>query len=327
MKIDVGDGTLRDALSVRAIPYVAGWDDEFSVPPWSLAIRLQTNINLHAWDIAAFRLLDGKPVEVQPRQWVMVATQLAGFSEKLHRLFPRDEHQKPSNEGVAEWQSQAVEKLPARAFVWLDEFKAEYRGWFGRKFKSIPNLVIPEFDLAPLLSEEVRKMVLEGFEQATPAEDQSAQNLLDERDQLNADIKRWEAKDESVPSEALIKEKELKRLHARLSEVAEKIRDLRGDYLEQKSKVVALIPADDGWKLNAQNLAREIIKRQKTKDLYPNLIDIADEIARKFREDGICGKSGTPLSGETIKRHALKGINSAKAKRLSMTNTSGKRGK
>jgi len=37
--------------------------------------------------------------------------------------------------------------------------------------------------------------------------------------------------------------------------------------------------------------------------------------------------SGKPLTGETIKRHALKGISSANVKQLSTSNTSGKRGK
>lgn len=243
--IDVGDGTLREALPVRAIPYATGWDGDFGVPPWEVAIRLQTNINLHAWDISAFRVLDGKPVAVQPIQWVMVSTQLSGLSEKLHRLFPRNEHFKPSAEGVAKWQSEAAEKLPARAFVWLDELKAEYRGWLGTKFKSRPNLAIPEFDLMPLLSEQVIKMVLEGFEQATPAEHQTAQSLLDERDKLKADIRRWAAKDESQPSETLIKEKEVGRLRARLVVIEEMIRVKRGDESESKSEIIADISLQD----------------------------------------------------------------------------------
>jgi hypothetical protein len=181
----------------------------------------------------------------------------------------------------------------------------------------------------PFMLPELCAVVMEGFEQATPAEHQTAQSLIDERDELKANIKRWEAKDDSLPSETLIKEKELERLRARLAEVEEKIRDLRGDDLEPKPKIVVPIAflVDDAWKLKAQNQAREIIKRQKAKDLYPNRIDIADEIANEFRKKGIFGTSGKPLTGETIKRHALKGISSAKAKQLSTAITSGKRGK
>lgn len=70
------------------------------------------------------------------------------------------------------------------------------------------------------------------LEQPLLAEHQSVQSLLDERDKVKADIKRWEAKDERQPSETLIKEKELEKLRARLAELEKKIRVLRGDYLD-----------------------------------------------------------------------------------------------
>ena len=255
VQIDVGDGTLREALPVRAIPYVTGWDGDFGVPPWEVAIRLQTNINLHAWDISAYRVLDGKPVAVQPRQWVMVEAQLAGYSEKLHRLYPRNEHLKPSAEGVAEWQSEAAEKLPARAFVWLDEFKAEYRGWLGSKFKSRPNLVIPEFDLTPLLSEEVRKMVLEGFEQPKQEELAVVDKLFDKIEKLKTDIDDWKSTDHSKTADRLILKQQLEPLQYRLAELEEKKRVLRGDLSESKSEIVADISLQDieTWDSLAQN--------------------------------------------------------------------------
>lgn len=78
------------------------------------------------------------------------------------------------------------------------------------------------------------------------------------------------------------------------------------------------------WKAKAQSRAAEIISRQKELDLYPNQQDIADEIAREFRLDGVVGADGKPLSGSTIKRHALGGISSAQSRQLS---TSIRRGK
>jgi hypothetical protein len=83
----------------------------------------------------------------------------------------------------------------------------------------------------------------------------------------------------------------------------------------------------DSWKDKARVRAAEIIERQRARDLYPNRIDIAEDIAKEFRKEGIFGVSGKPLTGETIKRHALKGISSANVKQLSTSNTSGKRGK
>ena len=84
--------------------------------------------------------------------------------------------------------------------------------------------------------------------------------------------------------------------------------------------------ADDGeaWKAKARERADEIIKRQRAKDLHPSQEDIADEIAREFRADGVMGAGGKPLTGAYIKRHALKGISSAQNRQLS---TSIRRGK
>ena len=74
----------------------------------------------------------------------------------------------------------------------------------------------------------------------------------------------------------------------------------------------------------ARTRAAEIIKRQHARDLYPQQIDIADEIARDFRRDGVMGVDGKPLSGAYIKRHALRGITSAKGKQLSTLIRGGK---
>ena len=75
--------------------------------------------------------------------------------------------------------------------------------------------------------------------------------------------------------------------------------------------------ADDSWKQRACACAAEIIEREHARDLYPNQQNIADEIAKRFRRDGVMGADGKPLSGATIKRHALCGVSSAQNKRLS----------
>lgn len=78
------------------------------------------------------------------------------------------------------------------------------------------------------------------------------------------------------------------------------------------------------WMELAKSRAREIIARQSAKDLFPNQKDIADEIAREFRTAGTVGADGKPLSGATIKRHALKGISSATGKQQSTSIGRGK---
>ncbi len=81
-----------------------------------------------------------------------------------------------------------------------------------------------------------------------------------------------------------------------------------------------------GWKKKAKDLAYKIIKRQKTKDLYPSQDHIAEEIAKEFRNAApkVVGASGKPLTWRYIKRHALKGISSEQGKQLSTTTRRGK---
>jgi hypothetical protein len=81
---------------------------------------------------------------------------------------------------------------------------------------------------------------------------------------------------------------------------------------------------DAPWKEQARTRAYEIIKRDKEKDLYPSQENIADEIAKQFRKDGLKGSNGKPLTGSYIKRHALKGISSAQSKRVSTVTHRGK---
>ena len=76
------------------------------------------------------------------------------------------------------------------------------------------------------------------------------------------------------------------------------------------------MPAPEWHKL-ARKQAKQIIDRQRAKDLYPSQTDIADEIARTFRTDGIVGEGGKPLAGAYIKRHALKGVSSEQGRQLS----------
>lgn len=81
---------------------------------------------------------------------------------------------------------------------------------------------------------------------------------------------------------------------------------------------------DDAWKSKARKRAGEIIERQLAQDLYPSQQAIADEIARDFRNDDVKGADGKPLAGSYIKRHALKGISSARDRQLSMKKRRGK---
>lgn len=90
-----------------------------------------------------------------------------------------------------------------------------------------------------------------------------------------------------------------------------------GDAQSQDAKPAMV--SDGEWVTQAQTRAREIVKESRECDRYPSQENIGDTIAAEFRKAGIVGSDGKPLSGATIKRHALKGISSASGKQLSTT--------
>lgn len=65
------------------------------------------------------------------------------------------------------------------------------------------------------------------------------------------------------------------------------------------------------WLDKVREMAVAIIERDRMNDLFPSQVNIADEIARKLRDQNFVGPGGKPLSGSYIKRHGLNGISSA----------------
>lgn len=81
-----------------------------------------------------------------------------------------------------------------------------------------------------------------------------------------------------------------------------------------KAAVEAVGAPPDTWHGPAREKAQAFIRSQAQRDLYPSQEDIAEEVAKQFRTEGVMGGDGKPLSAGTIKRHALKGITSAQKK-------------
>ena len=110
-----------------------------------------------------------------------------------------------------------------------------------------------------------------------------------------------------------------------MSGVALRINQLRNP-IHGTSAVVAFDHGFNGMVSGGED-ARAIIERQAERDLYPSQIDIADEVAKVLREKKTFGPGGKPLTGATIKRHALKGISSATNETRSIGIHRGKQGK
>lgn len=87
-----------------------------------------------------------------------------------------------------------------------------------------------------------------------------------------------------------------------------------------------LAAVDDEWKQQAREAARAFIKREADQDRYPPQLAVADHVAADFRTRGIVGAAGKPLTGATLKRHALRGISSATKQAQSTVRKRGKWG-
>ena len=150
----------HEALPVRAIPYVTGWY-RFTpdVVAWYLA---QDPARFTEWDtpLTAYRLHDGVPKAIDPREWNSVVTRLEGLDGETRA--------RPEAQGYALWREQSASMLPSGVFVWLDEFEQIYRERCNRfQDKTIGKLI-----LAPdLLDESTRAMVWEGFTRTEAPDD------------------------------------------------------------------------------------------------------------------------------------------------------------
>lgn len=162
----------REALPVRAIPYVTGWQYSPDVVAESLAgvtaapfAKLQ---NLVAYHRPATR-----PQQIMRREWNAVVAEIKGFETELHEQRPgisaEDDHV-----GYAAWCKGATAKLPVGVFVWLDEFVSEHQADRKRTLAPDDRPVI----LAPLLNSASRDVVLEGFEDCPRRPPQADQAMI-----------------------------------------------------------------------------------------------------------------------------------------------------
>ena len=141
----------REALPVRAIPYVTGWDRFTPVP--LVRYLAQDPDRFTEWDkpLTAYVRRDGAPVAVAPSHWDRVLRILQSFEAQTGPVTDLS--------GDEAWLEHAAEKIPAGLFVWLDEFTDVYRAYcdkFGEKNNTL--------DLDPLLMDDAtRAMVMEGF--------------------------------------------------------------------------------------------------------------------------------------------------------------------
>jgi hypothetical protein len=105
----------REALPVRAIPYVTGWDRFTPVALVRYLAQVPERFTELSKPLTAYVMRDGKPVVVPVDAWDRVLRILESFEAQAGPVTD------PS--GDAAWLEHAAEKLPAGVFVWSDEFR------------------------------------------------------------------------------------------------------------------------------------------------------------------------------------------------------------
>lgn len=121
--IEVGG---REAIPVRAIPYITGW----LLSPDKVARQLSgdagTNINVLG-GMTAYRLSAGIAIQVKPKEWDSILASIYLLQHQLKTEYPFNESDSASPDfGYAAWREKSPSKLPADVFVWKDEFELAF---------------------------------------------------------------------------------------------------------------------------------------------------------------------------------------------------------
>ncbi len=154
----------REALPVRAIPYVAPWA-RFS-PDVVITYLTKGKRNLpRDLTLSAYHLNGADPVRVELREWDGPLAKLKGFEAELDRKYAN------RDENYAAWRRKAVKEiLPASVFMWLDEFEKEFQDDQKGIVFNDERLDNAKLILTPMLDADTREMVMEGFEGQEPGQ-------------------------------------------------------------------------------------------------------------------------------------------------------------
>lgn len=147
----------REAIPVRAIPFVTGW----SMSPDMVASTLaHTDLFTKLRGIAAYHLAgNDEPAPMLPKEWDGVEAELQVLTDTLKAKESVDFESYPT------WRRESILLLPAGVFVWKDEFNAEFSKTFSPERRWIMDERPGDRDLnwTPLIPQTLREVVVEGF--------------------------------------------------------------------------------------------------------------------------------------------------------------------
>ena len=147
----------REAIPVRAIPFVTGW----SMSPDMVASTLaHTDLFTRLRGIAAYHFdSNGEFAPMLPKEWDGVEAELQAFSDTLKATEIVDFESYPT------WLRQSIPLLPAGVFVWKDEFISAFARAYSNERLAILDERTGDRELnwTPLIPQALREVVVEGF--------------------------------------------------------------------------------------------------------------------------------------------------------------------
>ncbi len=111
----------RDALPIRAIPYVTGGAVAADMVARELAGRVGAPFPVLP-NLVAYQLHNDELIKVLPNEWDRYVTKFAGLTDDLKSQFAT------YDQGCAAWDESSVSELPPGVFVWVDEFERAFEG-------------------------------------------------------------------------------------------------------------------------------------------------------------------------------------------------------
>lgn len=147
----------REAIPVRAIPFVTGWTISPDMVASSLAHR---DVIKKMREIAAYHLGGtDEPVPMLPKEWDGVIAELRTLSVTLKANEVIERASQPI------WRRESIKLLPAGVFVWKDEFITAFSTVYAdeRMSMSDERLGDRQLNLTPWIPQALREAVVEGF--------------------------------------------------------------------------------------------------------------------------------------------------------------------
>src|SRR3989338_5151051 len=147
----------REAIPVRAIPFITGWK---MAPDMVASALARTDLAQRLEKVPAYHLLpDGSFAPMLPKEWDGIQADLQILSDKLKAKDQID------NESYPDWRRLSVPLLPPGVFVWKDEFEKSFAYVYSPKRMTIPDERPGdrELNFSPMIPPELREIIAEGF--------------------------------------------------------------------------------------------------------------------------------------------------------------------